>query len=123
MLLTLLILLPFFRNPDLLNRLMGESLWNFHLEIPTDDPPLFKNLVFADGIVRLAGGEPTEEAKAIFAFIPKLRRTFLSTPPRSGAITASDNNVVFYPNCFAIGSRYDQGKDSPAFCEAHGEKE
>lgn len=81
MLLTLLILLSFFRNPDLLHRLMGESLWNFHLGIPTNDPPLFKNLVFADGIVRFAGGEPTEEAKAIFAFIPKLRRTFLSTLP------------------------------------------
>ena len=116
-------LLSFFRNPDLLHRLMGESLWNFHLGIPTDDPPLFKNLVFADGIVRFAGGEPTEEANAIFAFIPKLRRTFLSTPPRSGAITASDNNVVFYPNCFAIGSRYDRGKDYPAFCEAHVEKD
>ena len=102
---------------------MEESLWNFHLGIPTDDPPLFKNLVFADGIVRFASGEPAEEAKAIFAFIPKLRRTFLSTPPRSGAITASDNNVVFYPNCVAIGSRYDRGKDYPAFCEAHGEKE
>lgn len=102
---------------------MGESLWNFHLGIPTDDPPLFKNLVFADGIVRFAGGEPTEEAKAIFAFIPKLRRTFLSTPPRSGAITASDNNVVFYPNCFAIDGRHDRGKDYPAFCEAHVEKD
>lgn len=102
---------------------MRESLWNFHLGIPTDDPPLFKNLVFADGIVRFAGGEPTEEAKAIFAFIPKLRRTFLSAPPRSGAITASDNNVVFYLNCFAIGSRYDRGKDYPAFCEAHVEKD
>ena len=116
-------LLSFFRNPDLLHRLMRESLWNFHLGIPTDDPPLFKNLVFADGIVRFAGGEPTEEAKAIFAFIPKLRRTFLSAPPRSGAITASDNNVVFYPNCFAIGSRYYRGKDYPAFCEAHVEKD
>lgn len=123
MLLTLLLLLSFFRSPDLRHRLMEESLWNFHLGISTDGPPLFKNLVFADGIVRFAGGEPTEEAKAIFAFIPKLRRTFLSTPPRSGAITASDNNVVFYPNCFAIGNRYDRGKDSPAFCEAHGEKE
>lgn len=123
LLLTLLISCPFFRNPDLLHRLMGESLWNFHPGIPTDDPPLFKNLVFADGIVRFAGGEPTEEAKAIFAFIPKLRRTFLSTPPRSGAITASDNNGVFYPNCVAIGSRYDRGKDCPAFCEAHVEKD
>ena len=101
---------------------MGESLRNFHLGIPTDDPSLFKNLVFADGIVRFAGGEPTEEAKAIFAFIPKLRRTFLSTPPRSGTIMVG-SCATFYPNCFAIGSRYDRGKDSPAFCEAHGEKE
>lgn len=31
--------------------------------------------------------------------------------------------VTFYPNCFAIGNRYDQGKDSPAFCEAHVEKD
>lgn len=116
-------LLSIFRGPDLLNRLIGESLWNFHLGIFADDPPLFKNLVFADGIVQFAGGEPTEEAKAIFAFIPKLRRTFLSAPPRSGAITASDNNVVFYLNCFAIGSRYDRGKDYPAFCEAHVEKD
>ena len=122
LLLPLLILLSFFRGPDLRHRLMGESLWNFHLGIPTDDPPLFKNLVFADGIVRFAGGEPTEEAKAIFAFIPKLRRTFLSAPPCSGAITASDNNVVFYPNCVAIDSRHYRGKDYPAFCEAHGEK-
>lgn len=105
LLLTLLILLSFFRGPDLRHRLMGEPLWNFHLGIPTDDPPLFKNLIFADGIVRFAGGEPTEEAKAIFAFIPKLRRTFLSTPPRSGAITVG-SRVTFYPNCFAVGSRY-----------------
>lgn len=60
---------------------MEESLWNFHPGIPTDGPPLFKSLVFADGIVRFAGGEPTEEAKAIFAFIPKLRHTFLTTLP------------------------------------------
>lgn len=90
---------------------------------PPTTRPLFKNLVSADGIVRFAGGEPTEEAKAIFAFIPKLRCIFLSTPPRSGAITASDNNVVFYPNCVAIDSRYYRGKDSPAFCEAHVEKD
>lgn len=122
LLLTLLILLSFFRGPDLRHRLMGESLWNFHLGIPTDDPPLFKNLIFADGIVRFAGGEPTEEAKAIFAFIPKLRRTFLSTPPRSGTITVG-SRVTFYPNCFAIGSRYYRGKDYPAFCEAHVEKD
>lgn len=122
MLLTLLILLPFFRSPDLRHRLMGESLWNFHLGIPTDGPPLFKNLVFADVIVRFAGGEPTEEAKAIFAFIPKLRRTFLSAPPRSGTIMVG-SCVTFYPNCVAIGSRYYQGKVSPAFCEAHVEKD
>ena len=101
---------------------MRESLWNFHLGIPTDGPPLFKNLVFADGIVRFAGGEPTEEAKAIFAFIPKLRRTFLSTPPRSGTIMVG-SCVTFYPNCFAIGSRYYRRKGYPAFCEAHGEKD
>ena len=123
MLLTLLILLSFFRSPDLRHRLMEESLWNFHPGISTDGPPLFKNLVFADGIVRFADGEPTEEAKAIFAFISKLRRTFPSTPPRSGAITASDNNVVFYPNCVAIDGRYYRRKGYPAFCEAHVEKD
>ena len=31
--------------------------------------------------------------------------------------------ATFYPNCFAIGSRYYRGKDSPAFCEAHVEKD
>ena len=31
--------------------------------------------------------------------------------------------VTFYPNCFAIDSRYYRGKDCPAFCEAHVEKD
>ncbi len=128
-LLFLLCLLFLLRSPDLRHRLMGEPLWNFHPELPTDDPPLFKSLTFAGGIVRFSGGEPTEKAKAILASIPKLCRTFLAAPPRSGAITVSDGSVVFYPNCVAIGSRYYQGGDYPAFyerllafCEAHGEK-
>lgn len=90
---------------------MGESLWNFHLGIPTDDPPLFKNLVFADGIVRFAGGEPTEEAKAIFAFIPKLRRTFLSTPTASPSAAGTIGERTTPPSAKPMWRKIDPMKN------------
>ena len=104
-------LLSFFRNPDLLHRLMGELLWNFHPGIPTDDPPLFKNLVFADGIVRFADGEPTEEAKAIFAFIPKLRRTFLSAPTASPSTAGTIGERTTPPSAKPMWRKIDPMKN------------
>lgn len=111
LLLTLLIFLSFFRGPDLRHRLMGESLWNFHPGISTDDPPLFKNLVFADGIVRFADGEPTEEAKAIFAFIPKLRRTFLSTPTASPSTAGTIGERATPPSAKPMWRKIDPMKN------------
>lgn len=84
--------------------------------------PFLKILFSLTGLSGLPAANPLRKPKPSSLLSPSSAAPFFPPPPRSGTIMVG-SCVTFYPNCFAIDGRYYRGKDYPAFCEAHVEKD